>query len=93
MTVSREATRLWCIKFGVAYTKQYENNWTEQSREPARVKERVLRRFKSVRLAQKFLRPHAAVSNLSNSGRHLVRAQHYRDLKVNAFEPWSIVLA
>ena len=43
------------------------------------------RKFKSVRRAQRFLGAHAAVSNLFNLGRHLVRAEHYRDLRVSAF--------
>ena len=32
---------------------------------------------------------HAAAQNLFNLGRYLVRAEHYRDLKVSAFEEWS----
>ena len=45
-------------------TQQYENNRAEQSREATRVRERGMRRFKSVRQAQRFLTAHAAVSNL-----------------------------
>jgi putative transposase len=48
----------------------------EQSHEPTRVRERVMRKFKSVGQAQKFLGAHAAVYNLFNLGRHLVRAEH-----------------
>jgi putative transposase len=70
-------------------TKQYEDNRAEQSHEATRVRERGMRKFKSVRQAQRFLCAHAAVSNLFNLGRHLVRAQHYRDLRVSAFEEWS----
>jgi hypothetical protein len=33
--------------------------------------------------------PHAAVSNRFNLGRHKVGAQHYRDLRISAFEEWS----
>jgi putative transposase len=51
------------------------------------------RRFKSVRQAQRFLGAHAAVSNLFNLGRHLVRAAHYRDLRVSAFEDWGRAVA
>ena len=36
---------------------------------------------------------HAAVSNLFNLGRHLVRAQHYRDLRISAFSEWSRAVA
>jgi transposase-like protein len=58
-----------------------------------RVRERGMRRFKSVRQAQRFVTAHAAVSNLLNLGRHLVRAQHYRDLRVSAFSEWSRAVA
>ena len=66
-------------------TQQYENNRAEQSHEATRVRERGMRRFKSVRQAQRFVSAHVAVQNLFNLGRHLVRAQHYRDLRISAF--------
>jgi hypothetical protein len=40
-----------------------------------------------VRQAQRFLGAHAAVSNLFNLGRHLVRAQRYCDLRVTERMP------
>ena len=73
------------IPESIHVTDRYANNRAEQSHEATRVRERGIRRFKSVRQAQRFLGAHAAVSNLSNLGRHLVRAQHYRDLRVSAF--------
>ena len=72
---------------------QYANNRAEQSHESTRVRERGMRRFKSIRQAQRFVTAHAAVSNLFNLGRHLVRAQHYRDLRVSAFSEWSRAVA
>ncbi len=74
-------------------TTQYDNNRVEQSHEDTRMRERGMRRFKSVRQAQRFLSTHAAVKNLFNLGRHLIRAQHYRDLRVSAFADWSRVVA
>ena len=74
-------------------TKQYGNNRAEQSHEATRVRERGTRRFKSVRQAQRFLDAHAAVSNLFNLGRHLVRAEYYRDLRVSAFGEWAEAVA
>ena len=73
---------------------QYANNRVEQSHEPTRVRERgmcgsALRRFKSVKQTQHFLCVHAAVSNLFNLGRHLVSANHYRDLRAGAFVQWA----
>ena len=74
-------------------TEQYENNRAEQSHEATRVRERGMRKFKSVGQAQRFLGTHAAVSNLFNLGRHLVRAQHYRDLRISAFAEWGRAVA
>jgi putative transposase len=70
-------------------TKQYENNRAEQSHEATRVRERGMRKFKSVKQAQRFLGVHAAVSNLFNLGRHLIKAEHYRNLRIGAFADWS----
>ena len=70
-------------------TQQYENNRAEKSHDATRVRERGMRKFKSIRQAQRFLGAHAAVSNLFNLGRHLVRAEHYRNFRVSAFEEWS----
>ena len=77
----------------IHHTKQYENNRAEQSHEATRVRERGMRRFKSTQQAQRFITAHAAVSNLFNPGRHLVRAQHYRNLRIGAFEQWSRAVA
>jgi putative transposase len=74
-------------------TEQYENNRAEQSHEATRVRERGMRKFKSVGQAQRFLGAHAAVSNLFNLGRHLVRAEHYRNLRESAFAEWSRAVA
>ena len=74
-------------------TKQYENNRAEQSHESTRVRERGMRKFKSVGQAQRFVNAHAAVSNLFNLGRHLVRAQHYRELRISAFTEWKRAVA
>lgn len=74
-------------------TDQYANNRAEQSHEATRVRERGMRRFKSMRQAQRFVTTHAAVQNLFNLGRHLVRAQHYRDLRSGAFNEWSKAVA
>jgi putative transposase len=74
-------------------TEQYENNRAAQSYEGTRVRERGMRKFKSMRQAQRFVTMYAAVHNLFNLGRHLVRAQQYRDLRVGAFEKWGRAVA
>jgi putative transposase len=72
---------------------RYANNRAEQSHEATRARERAMRKFKSVRQAQRFLGAHAAVSNLFNLNRHLVRAKHYRDMRVSAFAEWNRAVA
>jgi putative transposase len=74
-------------------TDQYANNRGEQSHEATRVRERGMRRFNSVIQAQRFVTAHAAVQNLFNLGRHLTRAEHYRDLRSSAFSEWSRAVA
>jgi putative transposase len=74
-------------------TDQYTNNRVEQSHETTRVRERGMRKLKSPGQAQRFLGTYAAVSNLFNLGRHLVRAQHYRDLRMSALAKWSRAVA
>ncbi|MFK8048996.1 MAG: IS6 family transposase [Halioglobus sp.] len=74
-------------------TKQYENNRAEQSHETTRVRERGMRKFKSTKQAQRFLGTYAAVSNLFNLGRHLVKAEHYRNLRISAFSEWRRTVA
>ena len=74
-------------------TARYANNRAELSHQPTRVRERVMRRFKSAAQAQRFLTVHAAVYNLFNLGRHLVGAGHYRKLRTDAFGQWTIAVA
>ena len=72
---------------------RYANNRVEQAHEATRVRERGMRKFKSLRHAHRFLGVHAAASNLFNLGRHMITAEHYRNLRVSAFEEWSRAVA
>jgi len=74
-------------------SNRYANNRAEQSHEATRVRERGMRKFKSAGQAQRFATAHAAVQNLFNPGRHLVRAEHYRNLRISAFAEWSGAVA
>jgi len=74
-------------------TSQYANNRAELSHQPTRVRERGMRRFKSISQAQRFLDVHAAVYNLFNPGRHLVSAEQYRRLRKGAFGLWIETVA
>ena len=70
-------------------TSQYANNRAELAHQPTRVRERVMRRFKSMQQAQRFLTVHAAVFNLFNLGRNLLSAKNYRILRRRAFASWN----
>ena len=74
-------------------TSQYANNRAELSHEPTRVRERGMRKFKSMEQAQRFLGAHAAVYNLFNLGRHLVSAKNYRCFRLRAFASWEKAVA
>ena len=73
--------------------RQYANNLAELSHQPTRVRERVMRRFKSADQAQRFLDSYSAVFNLFNLQRHCIRAKHYRSLRTSAFAEWSFIIA
>ncbi|MDZ4730138.1 MAG: IS6 family transposase [Xanthomonadales bacterium] len=74
-------------------TDRYANNRAEQSHESTRVRERGMRRFKSVGQAQRFLAAHAAVYNLFNLGRHLTKAKYYRKCREGALIEWERAVA
>ena len=72
---------------------QYANNRAEQSHEPTSVRERGTRKFKSIKQAQRFLGPHAAVIDLFNLRTHQISAEQYRGLRVSAFGEWAKAVA
>lgn len=72
---------------------QYANIRAELSHQPTRVRERGMRKFKSMKQAQRFLSVHSAVHNLFNLGRHLLSAKHYRLLRQSAFASWVNAVA
>jgi putative transposase len=73
-------------------TSQYANNRAELSHQPTRVRERVMRKFKSIDQGQRFLSAHAEVYNLFNLGRHCVSAMNYRMFRNRAFASWGKVV-
>ena len=73
-------------------SSQYSNNRAELSHQPTRVRERGMRKFKSIIQAQRFLGVHAAVYNLFNLGRHLISAKNYRLFRLRAFASWLIAV-
>jgi len=67
------------------------NNRAEASHQPTRARGRQMGRFKSPGSAQRFRAVHAVVGNLFRLGRHLLRAVHYRALRLRAFATWQQV--
>jgi putative transposase len=74
-------------------SSQYANNRAELSHQSTRVRERGMRRFKSIIQAQRFLGVHSAVYNLFNLGRHLISAKNYRLFRLRAFASWLSAVA
>jgi|TARA_B110000971_G_scaffold155316_1_gene158690 transposase-like protein len=74
-------------------TSQYANNRVELSHEPTRVRERGMRKFKSMEQAQHFQGAHAAVFNMFNLSRYLVSAENYRYFRLRAFASWEKAVA
>jgi putative transposase len=70
-------------------TSRYSNNRAEVSHQSMRVRERGMRRFKSLRQAQRVPGVQSAVQNLFNLGRHLISAKHYREFRQRAFASWE----
>ncbi len=72
-------------------TERYGINRAEVSHQPTRQRERQMRRFKSPGQAQRFLSVHGLVRNLFHVGRHLLRAEHHRELRGRSFLIWDAV--
>ncbi|TDN61967.1 DDE superfamily endonuclease [Paraburkholderia sp. BL10I2N1] len=67
------------------------NNRTENSHQPKRVREDVMRRFKSVRRLQRFASVRDQVGNLFLRCRYNTNAQQKREMHTPAFEAWERV--
>jgi putative transposase len=71
--------------------EQYANNRAELSHQPTRVRERGMRRFKSIKQAQRFLESHAAVYNLFNLHRHSLCRRYFKLFRLRSFATWDAV--
>src|SRR5258708_29771663 len=67
------------------------NNRAENSHQPTRVREKVMRRFKSARHLQRFASIHDQVGNLFMHCRYHTNAQQKRALRTQASETWKSV--
>jgi putative transposase len=67
------------------------NNRAENSHQPTRVREKVMRRFKSAGHAQRFLSAFGVMSSHFRPRRHLLTAERYREEMQSRFETWAEV--
>lgn len=64
---------------------RYLNNRAENSHQPTRQRERVMKRFKSIRHAQQFLSAFSVISPHFRPRRHLLSAPEYRQVMADRF--------
>ena len=65
------------------------NNRAENSHQPTRLRERVMRRFKSSGHAQRFLSVFGLITSHFRVGRHRYRARGYREVMKSRFALWD----
>ena len=69
--------------------QKYQNNRAENSHQPTRLRERLMRRFKSAGHAQRFLSVFGIITSFFRVGRHLYRANGYREVMKTRFAVWE----
>ncbi len=67
------------------------NNRAENSHQPTRVREKVMRRFKSAGHVQRFLSAFGIIASHFKPRRHLLTAMSYREEMQSRFETWAEV--
>ena len=64
------------------------NNRAENSHQPIRRRERIMKRFKSARHVQKFTSIHDPINNLHDFPRNKFSSAHHRELRQAATDMW-----
>ncbi|MBB3571479.1 IS6 family transposase [Rhizobium sp. BK491] len=65
------------------------NNRAENSHQPMRRREKIMKRFKSARQLRRFVSIHDPIANLFRTPRHDIPSHHYRELREAAMRMWS----
>jgi len=65
------------------------NNRAENSHQPIRRRERIMKRFKSARQLQRFVSIHDPIANLLDVPRHDIPSVHHREPRATAMQMWS----
>ncbi|WP_429925389.1 IS6 family transposase (plasmid) [Agrobacterium vitis] len=64
------------------------NNRAENSHQPVRRRERIMKRFKSARHLQRFVSIHDPIASLFHIPRHDIPSTHHRELRETAMRTW-----
>ena len=64
------------------------NNRAENSHQPTRRREKIMKRFKSARQLQRFVSIHDPIANLFHFPRHALSSSDHRDLRSAAMATW-----
>lgn len=64
------------------------NNRAENSHQPTRRRERIMKRFKSPRQLQRFVSIHDPIANLFHLPRHEMTTEYFRELRAAALDTW-----
>ena len=75
------------------HQQKYQNNRAENSHQPTRLRERVMRRFKSAGHAQRFLSAFGIINSHFRVGRHLYSAGGYRTVRKLRLASWDEAIA
>src|SRR6267378_1554804 len=70
--------------------QKYQNNRAENSHQLIRLREKVMRRFKSAGQAQRFLSAFGIIASHFRVGRHLYKAHSYHELMKSRFAVWEV---
>jgi putative transposase len=74
------------------HQQKYQNNRAENSHQPTRLRERLMRRFKSAADAQRFLSAFGIIAFHFRVGRHFCTAGVYKALMKCRFAVWEQVI-
>ncbi|WVD60928.1 hypothetical protein RHO11_10595 [Orbus mooreae] len=72
-------------------TQQYANNRAENSHQATRLREKKMRKFKSLKQAQLFLSCFGNIYDHFNCARHLCSAKTFRILAERRFKEWGAI--
>jgi len=75
------------------HQQKYQNNRAENSHQPTRLRERVMRRFKSAGHAQRFLSAFGIINSHFRVGRHSYSAAGYRTVRKLRLASWDEAIA